>query len=965
MPRIGPFEITRGKRDDKAMENRAVKKAMDAVTAAIVYDESLSKSFLSGNAAVMSPSRMPGSSWSNQGGTSSALIARVSENLASSFGRAPEELEQALATQGLSWGPPFPPGRPLDPFYGYKRSPRTWNYTVGENVQVTPRWGRISFPTIRGLWDAYDVAQICTTHLINDVISLDYHWEPSPGIRDDVTDDILSARQFFDAPDKEQPFREWLFEWLMDVVRYDAGCLSVRRNEGGDPIALEVVNGATMLKLIDFYGRTPSDEDDSDPNLTPAGVWEGEITPAYVQIIEGMPWGWHVKDDIIYQPWHPQPDSQYGRCALESVLLSANTDLRFQWHFLQYFTEGSIPQGFMEAPPELSDPVQITEWQQTWDALMLGDQSKLRQIRWVPAGAKYTPVGPATDKFDPEFPLYLMRRVCAAFGITPSDLGFTETVNKATSETQVDVQFRVGTLPLIKYVEDVINLFLTQQLNLKVRLRFDVGREVEDRLATAQAEGVYLDHGVVGIDEIRTRLGYPIDRLRPSPRYINNARSGPIPVLSLMSMSGATDPETFGPTKDQKFIDHPFVGIPGVLPVQGSQDQKNAANSEAAFQANQIADASGQPPPNPEDPTPSTPAAPLGDDAVKDALAYVDRLLAMQKEGEGGASAGGPGITASTGMTGVDLRGKKDDEDEEEDDDVEKAILSLRRWKENSRNRVRKGLTPRRFVDPALPPYVTDTVWRKLSSAKTREEVDGVFADPLGKAQARLRPGDEHKEAIRSALRQAFVGDVQRNAIRAAFQATKPVEKSASRDAAKTAALHVLLGAGVASGALQTAVSSLWSAAGSAGAARGAGLVGVDVPADVSSGSALSAITSAGSDVANGLAFAMLYEMADAIATGASSGMDEDGVLGSLDDVFDTRADLISQNEWSQADNAGALDVYQTNNVMQLEWVGGTCAICSDNADASPIDIGDDWPSGDPPCHPSCDCEVEPVSGGE
>src|ERR1700684_4493097 len=146
------------------------------------------KGFLNGNAAQLSPGSMPpgaaaqmGWSWSNQSGTSNSLIARVTQSLSSGFGKAPEELELALAEQGLSWGPPFPPGRPLDPFWGVGRPPRTQNYSVGENVQLTPRWNRVSFATIKAIYEAYDVAQICVRHLINDVRSLDYNWEPIPG----------------------------------------------------------------------------------------------------------------------------------------------------------------------------------------------------------------------------------------------------------------------------------------------------------------------------------------------------------------------------------------------------------------------------------------------------------------------------------------------------------------------------------------------------------------------------------------------------------------------------------------------------------------------------------------------------------------------------------------------------------------------------------------------------------------
>src|SRR5208282_4215800 len=103
-----------------------------------------------------------------------------------------------------------------------------------------------------------------------------------------VSNDIEAAEAFFASPDKRQPFRNWLAEWLQDVLRYDAGALYVRRNEAGEPIALEVVDGTTIIPLVDFYGRRP--EDENDQHAEPEGLFGGEIVPAYLQIVEGLPW---------------------------------------------------------------------------------------------------------------------------------------------------------------------------------------------------------------------------------------------------------------------------------------------------------------------------------------------------------------------------------------------------------------------------------------------------------------------------------------------------------------------------------------------------------------------------------------------------------------------------------------------------------------------------------------------------
>ena len=1561
-----------------------MKKAVAAVGEAMEWAGVAEKGFAGGNAllgntglggaATMLSSRAsaphaPGTSWSSRGGASNALIARVTQNLSSGFARAPEDLELALAEQGLSWGPPFPPGRPLDPFWGYRRPPRTWDYQVGENVHLTPRQGRISFQTLEDLWNGYDVAQIClvpdtqiltkrglvairhvsvddevmthkgrwrkvlktmvnpstghrmyemrsggldpliatgdhpvlaarythtqtrkrvmqkldwvnvdelrargtdkaapwrydaatlpvvehnvpgatldiaavigeesanhqgsikvkdgriwrghkgthipakvpyspalgrlfgwylaegclsggrsvtwtlgcgehayaeqilkdaksvfgldgtitprdsalvvrvssaplarlfkcgtartksvpewvwdggreflaavlegwvlgdgcrfqrnndaprvavtttshtlawqmrliaislglkpsvvahhhpgqtstlrdgrkihsgpvhysvewaespkrtgrwsfeeeghvlataiqtvteveydglvynleveedqsyvttagtvhncTQHLINDVRSLDYNWEPIPGIKADVSEDIEQAIAFFDSPDKQQPFRAWLAEYLEDVIKFDAGALYIRRNEVGDPIALEVVSGKTIIPLVDFYGRRPHDEEDDQAD--PEDLFDGSIVPAYLQINEGLPWDWLASDDLIYQPWNPQPASQYGRAPLERVLLSANTDIRFQWHFLQFFTEGSVPAGFMEAPPDMSDPAQVAHWQEVWDAVMVGDQGKQTQVRWVPNGSKFTGTKDDANRFDKDFPLYLMRRTCAAHGTTPSDLGFTEEVNKAcysedtevltehgwrfydevaptdqiatlnpdtgaleyhvpdslhvyphegemvrfraagvdtlvtpdhkmwvrkrrtgtrlplwekveareledaswfwfaggaewahgpeldtftlpevesqshrkpereipmdlwleflgyvvsegcvhrpsdgapryhislsqnmcvnlekaakieaclarlpvafkstdradgarvwqvgdkalwmwlsenvghtsgskhlpptarglsrrqaeilldalmlgdgsvdgrprcmgrsysttssrlagevqemawklgwraqicggtclrvlmtpskdfqlnwqnvsrehydgvvwcfhvrnhlfvtrrngkiaihgnTGDTQIDVQFRVGTAPLLRHVEDVIGTFVKQHLRLRCRLRIDDGKETEDRVASATADRMDIEIGVMGVDERRMKLGLHVDKSRPMPRFVNNTRSGPVPLLAIESMAGEIDPETYGPSDAQKPVSTPFSPPPGVIPPTGSPEQLQAAEHTAQSARDLVKATVGEamstdPTAEHEETEKPAPARPAGEDeseeeeggeeggaekgnVVKEYMPEFDgeRVSFVGPDGEtrtgyvqtigpngdvalsdteageaetligwqeleaidgpweeykpncfrqvqkGADNTGGPGVTrgmtdpslnaanplvgegkpttivgGTDGLTvtsGVEnLLSDDDDDDEDGDDDVVKAeylALALRRWRDNSRNRLKKGRAPRRFVDPNLPQGLHDEVWARLEVAKSREEVDAAFA---------------------------------------------------------------------------------------------------------------------------------------------------------------------------------------------------------------------------------------------
>lgn len=1158
---------------EQAIEDAAMQKAIGAVGEALDWSAvgkagagSMMGNPGMGGAASLLSARANQTSWSNQSSMQSALIARVTQNLASGFQRAPEELEVSLAEQGMSWGAPFPPGRPLDPMWGYRRPPRTWDYAVGENVQLTPRWNRIPFTTIKQIWDSYDVAQICTRHLINDVRSLDYSWEPLPGVKEDVSEDIKKAEEFFDSPDKRQPFRAWLAEYLQDVIKYDAGALYVRQNMAGEPLALEVVSGSTIIPLVDFFGRRPEDETDTEDI---EGMFDGNVVPAYVQIIEGLPWDWLAADDLIYQPWNPEPESQYGRAPLEAVLLSANTDIRFQWHFLQYFTEGTIPAGFMEAPPDQSDPAQIAHWQEVWDAVMQGDQSKKTQIRWVPSGSKFDAY--KDEKFDSEFPLYLMRRTCAAHGITPNDLGFTENVNKSSGDTQIDVQFRVGTAPLLRHSEDVINLFTKKYLKLRCRLKFDDGRETEDRVATATAEGIYIDHGVISPDEPRQKLGYPIDKSRPMPRFINNTRSGPIPLLALESMSGDVDPETYAPSDAQEMVATPFSAAPGPIPAQGSPEAIAAAEHSAQAARDLVAATTGTPPaaddgtpikpeedadavPDDSDVTPEvatkgshtggmvsldlpsdvldteedphitivflgkdiSPAlhaaviarakevaaqmAPLsgtigglgtfepsessdnktpvyaipviaGIQELREAfedfnasefseymphvtITYLDEgdempdaparvpvafhslsvhcgdvvtTIPFSGAAKGEDNTGGPGVKgglhASNAPQGIDVL----NDDEEDDEDAIKAAytsVALRRWKSNARNRLKKGMAPRRFVDPNLPQEVHDAVWASLQKAGTREEVDAAFAG-VGrpKAPAGARPAfhsqakaivEHYTPQIQTALGNLFNAGAVDEAIKAA-EAARPVDMDTAKKAAvwdksegeltarewvykdapspivaaRAAAVKALAAKASSSAELKQILYSLYGdsflqgahdAAEAAGGSLTTGIHGVtgmpddywdkwkpgygDAAARVADGGMREMLDAADITI-KGMTDTSIDRIGNTIAEGLASGDSYEATGKAVREMIadSNRADMIADTEYARANTEASMSTYRELEVEKKQFMAeaDACPECQENEDAGDIPLDEEFPNGDVPVHPNCRCAIAPV----
>jgi hypothetical protein len=95
--------------------------------------------------------------------------------------------------------------------------------------------------------------------------------------------------------------------------------------------------------------------------------------------------------------------------------------------------------------------------------------------------------------------------------------------------------------------------------------------------------------------------------------------------------------------------------------------------------------------------------------------------------------------------------------------------------------------------------------------------------------------------------------------------------------------------------------------------------------------------------------------------TGQESGgadLSEDDVVAEIDSLASTVAGV----EVASAIEQEVLDSLQSQGFMQIAWIAqpGACPLCVANAEASPLPIGSEWPSGDtiPPAHPHCRCSI-------
>lgn len=441
----------------------------------------------------------------------------------------PDDVWQSMNDQGMTTQNAWSPGTPLTPSQPFGSEPRQFGYMIGENIVQRPRSTEaISFDTMKSVIDNYDIARMCIEVRLDELRNLDWDIVPYDENSNDAEKysmDINKVRNFFEKPDGYTLFDDFQHAVAFDWQAYDALSIYPHLTRGGELGALEAVDGKSITPMIDYYGRRPN---------APA--------PAYVQWMYGLPWTWLTKDQLIYRPYNVNNDSVYGTSPIEWMLTAINTDMRYQMYFLQYFTDGSIPDTWINAPESMKDPNQIKQFQEMYDAVMRGDQSQKHKALFIPFGSK---VQQAKElKWDINFPQFMMQKTCAAFKVQPSEIGFTEKVNKSSGETQENVQYRRSIRPSAQFFQRIYTGIIHKYFqNTKIRFKFLNVEEQEDRLLMAQADEIYIKAGVISPDEVRVaRYGYDVDPQNPVPRVFVNNRMV-MPVQSALQQAALSNKE--------------------------------------------------------------------------------------------------------------------------------------------------------------------------------------------------------------------------------------------------------------------------------------------------------------------------------------------------------------------------------------------------------------------------------------
>jgi hypothetical protein len=425
----------------------------------------------------------------------------------------------------------FGPGIPLEPTVPTieQLQPRQFQYPVSTNTILSPRreYPQLTpFEQLRNLAALYDVAALCIATRIEELQGLDHQIvakDKKQQAAENATCDALMA--WFAKPDRVNDFDAWLGMALYELFSIDAWTVFPKMDRGGGLWGLEVVDGSTIKPLLDARGQVA----------------------AYQQILYGTPWSNYERpspdaddddfpnfspQELIYRPRWTRTYTPYGFPPTEWIIIRVNTALRKQTFDLAHFTDSNIPAGILNPPEGLMQPEQVRAFEEWWNAKLQGDDLARNRILFLPWKGDLTKLNDMSEggRYESSLDEWMLKITCAAFGVPPSEIGFTDDVNKATSSGQENITYRRGLGPLTVWLKRFFDHIIQERMGQsQLEWAWQFG-EAEDNLKLAQGDKIYGDLGVVSASDLRV-LRFP--DLDGPPPSVQPPPPSPAPVGAL------------------------------------------------------------------------------------------------------------------------------------------------------------------------------------------------------------------------------------------------------------------------------------------------------------------------------------------------------------------------------------------------------------------------------------------------
>jgi len=403
---------------------------------------------------------------------------------------------------------------PVSPLGRNGSQPLSIPFWEGINLNYTVRSDSKFKPEDLQLLAAYPLARICIDNT-KDVLGK-IPWKIQPKVkfgesreahskRSQGDQTVLALSRFFEYPDGENNWSEWLRLINEDMLVLDAPAVQICRLRNKKVVKLRVLPGEDITRYVDDNGDMPQ---------------EG---PAFAQLWQGIPRINLTADQLVYRPrnyFHRKgviASYLFGYGPTEAMALHIQIGIQRLLFVLAYYTQGSIPD-FIHVIPGGADNKEVKTAFEYTNSVLKGQLDKRRG--YIPIQG-FTPDGKDQFLFPKEklladaFDDLHIRYLCYGYGCSPQRL--LRMLNRATGEANQDAAEDEGVDPFRQFDQDFVNYIIQRRMGFPDYEMVLSSKHDTDAVNQATADASDVGSALIRINEIRERRG-----LDPDPNPLAN-----------------------------------------------------------------------------------------------------------------------------------------------------------------------------------------------------------------------------------------------------------------------------------------------------------------------------------------------------------------------------------------------------------------------------------------------------------
>lgn len=348
---------------------------------------------------------------------------------------------------------------------------------------------------------------------------------------------VKQITEFFLNPNSNhESFNDILKMVTTDILEVDAGVMVKVFNLKEELVELYARDGGTFLKNPDIFGTVrdkqsiifPSAEEIAEINaIKDSGVKMSTYQARFASVAAWYQYGWTAgsipipfgKDEIIYCMRNPRSDSIYGRSPLEILGEILYVLIYGSSFYLDYYLNNNMPEGGIVL--EGAQQEEMLAFKERFEGQFRRkdafDNTRKeffkypiynRPMEFVKFSVSPEEMGVIEQQ------KWFIKLFWSCFGITPSEMGFTDDSNRATEHGQNLVVKRKVIKPLIQLLEYKINnqiipYFDTEGVEFKFK-QYDIDEEIKKN----QLYQMQISMGIKTAEMVAEEEGVNIEELK-------------------------------------------------------------------------------------------------------------------------------------------------------------------------------------------------------------------------------------------------------------------------------------------------------------------------------------------------------------------------------------------------------------------------------------------------------------------